>query len=61
MSTDCHPHVIEGEILIDGAVVPIGYVEVMCEIMCKQGKLVPRPVPEHAGTKPLDEPDGGDA
>jgi len=46
-------HVIEGEIRVDGYVIPIAWIEVTVGLMCRHGKLGIEP----EGPKPLDEPD----
>jgi hypothetical protein len=33
-------HVIEGRLVVDGAVIPVTWLEVLAELLCRHGKLV---------------------
>jgi hypothetical protein len=55
-------HTITGEILVDGAVLPLQYIETIVEVACERGKFRARsPEPSAAPTtRPaFDEPDEG--
>jgi hypothetical protein len=50
-------HAVEGRILVDGVALPPSFVEIMVEIACKNGRLVPRPEPQLTGEAAMVEPD----
>jgi hypothetical protein len=51
-------HVITGQVLVDGAVLPLQYIETIVEVACERGKFRARdPEPSVPRGHAFDEPD----